>query len=102
VQIKVGPGLVFGVAITKAFRDQLQLDQGLTVGSETEANMPSLPSSYITSITQGKITRWIDEEVYGQQVNLPATFGAGVAAGSLTPFVHICRRTRVPARTPST
>lgn len=101
VQIKVGPGLVFGIAITKAFRDQLQADQGLTVGAEDEANMPSLPSSYVTSITQGKIQRWIDEEVYGQQVNLPATFVgadriAGTAddvnAGSLTPFVHICRR----------
>lgn len=101
LSIKAGPGLVFGVAITKAFRDELQADQGLTVGSETVANMPSLPQSYVSSTTQGRVYRWSDEEVYGGAPNTPAAFAGtdgivgtadDVAAGSITPYVHICRR----------
>lgn len=102
LNIKAGPGLVFGVAITKAFRDELQADQGLTVGAEDEANMPSLPQAYVSSITQGRVWRWSDEEVYGQALNLPTLFagldgvvgtgGDDVSANSLTPYVHICRR----------
>ena len=99
--IKAGPGLVFGVAITKAFRNELQADQGLTVGSETEANMPSLPSAYVSSVTQGRVYRWSDEEVYGGVPNTPAFFAGtdgivgtadDVAASSTTPFVNVCRR----------
>jgi len=103
LQVKTGPGLIFGPVITKAFRDQLQADQGLVVGSETLANMPSLPKAYVSSLTQGKIQKWADEEPNGDVVNLPASFvGADgiagtaddVAAGGYTPFVHLCRRTQ--------
>lgn len=101
--VKTGPGLVFGVAITKAFRNELQADQGLTVGAEDEANMPSLPQSYVSSITQGRVWRWSDEEVYGGTPNTPAAFAGtdgivgtadDVASSSLTQYVNICRRTQ--------
>jgi hypothetical protein len=47
-----------GVAVTKGLRDALQAQQGLVVGSETEANIPSLSKSAIASIYQGKIFDW--------------------------------------------
>lgn len=42
--------LIFGVPVTRNIRDALQTQQGLTAGSDTEANMPSLTRSQVTSI----------------------------------------------------
>jgi len=41
--------LIFGVPVTLNIRNALQAQQGLTVGSDTEANMPSLSSAQLTS-----------------------------------------------------
>ncbi|MEO8133734.1 MAG: hypothetical protein ABI831_07150 [Betaproteobacteria bacterium] len=41
---------IWGVPVTKTFRDKLQGVQGLTVGSDTEANMPSLSKTALYSI----------------------------------------------------
>lgn len=99
--VRTGPGLIFGVAITKAFRNELQADQGLTVGAEDEANMPSLPSTYVRSLTEGRIATWAAERVYGNTLTVPTTYAGAdgilgtaddVAANSLRSFVHICRR----------
>lgn len=50
--------LLFGIPVTTAARDKLQAAQGLTVGSETEANMPSLRKDLITSVYTGNVTNW--------------------------------------------
>lgn len=47
--------LIFGVPVTKALRDALQGAQGLSVGAEDEANMPSLSKSQVTSIYTGSL-----------------------------------------------
>jgi len=107
LNIQSGPGLIFGPAVTKALRNALQSAQGLTVGSETEANMPSLPRTYVRSLTEGKIQLWNSFPVYGSTLNVPATFagadgtlGTGddvTPAGSnatLKGYVHLCRRTK--------
>jgi hypothetical protein len=41
---------VWGVPVTKTFRDKLQVVQGLTVGSDTEDNMPNLSRVALYSI----------------------------------------------------
>lgn len=41
--------LIFGVPVTTNIRNALQTQQGLTVGSDTLANMPTLTSAQITS-----------------------------------------------------
>ena len=40
--VRASGGLVFGIPVTTNLRDALQAAQGLTVGAEDEANMPSL------------------------------------------------------------
>lgn len=47
-----------GVAVTLGLRDALQAQQGLEVGSESEANIPSLSKSAIASLYQGRVTHW--------------------------------------------
>lgn len=51
-------GVIFGIPVTLNLRNALQAAQGLTVGSETEANMPSLSKPLITGIFSGLITDW--------------------------------------------
>jgi len=53
-----GAHLTFGIPVTKTLRNQLQQDQGLTVGSETEANIPSLSRVQITSMMNGTVTNF--------------------------------------------
>lgn len=50
--------VIFGIPVTKKLRDALQAAQGLTVGSDTEANMPSLKSTQVASILNGNVTTW--------------------------------------------
>ncbi len=95
VQEKAGPGLIFGVVVTKSLRDELQTDQiasgvlpvSCTVGDETEACMPSLPSSVIRGLFAGKYTNWSDVNVYGAALNVPAAW-----ADFKKDNVHVCRR----------
>jgi hypothetical protein len=48
--------LVFGVPVSKVFRDALQGLEGLTVGSDALAQMPSLTSKDLSGIYSGKIS----------------------------------------------
>ncbi len=67
-----------GVAVTKSLRDALQQQQGLTVGSETEANIPSLSSAAIASIYRGRVTAW-DQLVHnGVRLQVPAGYSPDV------------------------
>ena len=50
--------LTFGVPVTVTARNALQAAQGLSVASETEANMPSLRLDLIRSMYTGNITNW--------------------------------------------
>lgn len=58
LQVTAPNVLLFGVPVTIAARNALQSAQGLTVGSETEANMPSLRRNLIASVYTGNITNW--------------------------------------------
>lgn len=64
-----------GVAVTKGLRDLLQAQQGLSVGNESEANIPSLSRSAIASIYQGRITNWSQLVYNGTPLNLNAIPG---------------------------
>jgi hypothetical protein len=59
--IKPLSGLMFGVNATTDLRNALQAAQGLSVGEEDEANMPSLSSQAIRALFTGKVKTW--EEV---------------------------------------
>ncbi len=50
--------LLMAVPVTKKIRDLLQAKEGLTVGSETEANMPNLTKTQLSGIYTGQITNW--------------------------------------------
>lgn len=80
-------GLVFGIPVTKNLRDALQQAQGLTVGSETEANMPSLSREQVAATMTGGIRKWDALKVNGTSL----TSVAGVTAPADLK-VHVCRR----------
>lgn len=80
-------GLVFGIPVTKALRDALQTAQGLTAGSETEANMPNLSKNQVAALMTGGIKNWTTFKVNGTSL----TAVAGVT-GPADTKVHICRR----------
>ncbi len=48
----------WGIAVSRNLRNALQKVQGLTVGDDTEAGMPSLPKNVITGIFLGQLTTW--------------------------------------------
>ncbi len=80
-------GLVFGVPVSKNLRDALQAAQGLTVGAEDQANMPSLNKRQITSLFSGNMKRWSEFKVNGTA--LTAVAGVNVPGDTR---VHLCRR----------
>ncbi|HAZ61562.1 MAG TPA: hypothetical protein DCY89_08325 [Gammaproteobacteria bacterium] len=47
-----------GVIVTLGLRNALQQQQGLVVGSETEANIPNLSKAAVASLYQGRIADW--------------------------------------------
>ncbi len=51
-------GTIFNTPVSLNLRNALQCAQGLTVGSEDEANMPNLPKSVIASMANGGIASW--------------------------------------------
>ena len=51
---------VFGVPVTTELRNVLQQAQGLTVGADDEANMPSLSSNLVRSLFTGQVNSWYD------------------------------------------
>ncbi len=67
-----------GVAVTKSLRDALQKQQGLVVGDESEANIPSLSKAAIASIYLGRISSW-DQLVHnGVRLQVPAGYSPDV------------------------
>jgi hypothetical protein len=78
-----GPQVIFGVPVSKNFRDALQAAQGKTVGSSEEADMPSLTKAQISSILDGGIIT----------VNrLSSITGTQLSAPAGSPLFSICRR----------
>ncbi len=69
--------LIFGVPVSLNIRNALQAQQGLTVGSDTEANMPSLSSAQITSAYTQLGQTWA---------------GIGVTSGLADDGIYVARR----------
>lgn len=80
-------GLVFGVPVSLNLRNALQQVQGKVVGSESEADMPSLSREQIASLMNGGIRKWDAFKVNGVSL----TSAPGVT-GPADTKVHICRR----------
>jgi hypothetical protein len=79
---------VFGIPVTTALRNALQQAQGLTVGSETQASMPSLSKIQVASLmAKNGIKNW--NSVYINGTALTAAAGVTPPSNSL---VNICRR----------
>jgi hypothetical protein len=91
--------LVFGTPVTLDLRNALQAVQGLTVGAEDEANMPSLSDIEIRSLFTGGVANWNNFMVTnpaapaGPKIAL-ASHPAVVALGTVPvdKKVQICRR----------
>lgn len=78
-------GLVFGTPVNSRLRDALQSAQGLTVGSDTAADMPSLTIQQIRSLFVGNIPTWDRLQYGGAGLN---TFASGLTDNR----VVVCRR----------
>lgn len=78
----------FGIVVSPGLRDALQAAQGLTVGSDDVADMPSLSSNVIANIFAGNVGTW-DELQDGTGTGIHAA--AGLAA--IDNQVNICVRT---------
>lgn len=50
--------LIFAIPVTTGLRNALQSAQGLSVGAEDEANMPSLTKAQINGVFTGQLTTW--------------------------------------------
>lgn len=74
----------FGIVVSPALRDALQLAQGLTVGSDDVSQMPSLASNLIAALFAGDITSWNA---------LKDASGLGIASALADPTVNLCLRT---------
>jgi hypothetical protein len=88
--------VIFGVPVTKALYEALQVAQGKTVGLEDEDNMPSLSSSQINALITGSLKRWDNLVIDGVALTsypgvTPPTFDFFPPANN-NPLVHICRR----------
>ncbi|MEI7464874.1 MAG: hypothetical protein WCJ87_05980 [Burkholderiales bacterium] len=69
--------LIFGVPVTLNIRNALQTQQGLTSGSDTEANMPTLSSAQLTSAYTQLGQTWA---------------GIGVTSGLIDDQIYVARR----------
>jgi hypothetical protein len=74
---------VFGIPVSKNFRDALQTAEGKTVGSNEEADMPSLTKDQIASMFNGGL-------IVVQ--NLSNNAGVKLTAPAGSPLISICRR----------
>ncbi len=78
---QAGLQVVFAPIVSEALRNRLQQIQGLTVGSETLANVPSIPKSVLAGLFTAQVLDWSQVYINGTQVGV---------AGDTTAFV--CRR----------
>lgn len=75
----------FGVVVSPGLRDALQQAQGLTIGSDLVADMPSLSRSLIANIFAGNVANWSD---------LKGQSGVAITAGNTSNVkVNVCTRT---------
>jgi hypothetical protein len=81
--LSIDPGLqvVFGPIVSEALRNRLQQVQGLSVGSDTLANVPSVPKTVVAGILSGQILDWSQVYINGQQVGVSGDTAA-----------YVCRR----------
>ena len=103
LDVKPGPGLIFGTAVSLPMYDELLDDQQAAgmlpdcpanptrAQRDTIACMPSLPSGAIRSVFEGRITSWADFTPYGESLD-PARLVNGVALNQGN-NVHLCKRT---------
>jgi hypothetical protein len=90
-------GTGFSAIATTRLRNALQAAQGLTVGSDTAANMPSISKGQLMSIATGRIQNWRQFMVNGVDLVTAAT-NAGLAAPS-SDVVTACRRVETSGTT---
>lgn len=83
LDVFAGPQVLFGLPVSRNFRDALQGAQNLTVGSDNEANMPSLTKAQIASIFNGGIV---------PVIRLASANGVTLAAPSGSASISVCRR----------
>jgi hypothetical protein len=76
----------FGIVVSPELRNALQAAQGLNVGSDEVADMPSLSSSIIANLFAGNIASW-------DQLKNDAGMGIAAAAGQTNDSVNVCVRT---------
>lgn len=76
----------FGIVVTPDLRNALQAAQGLTVGSDDVANIPSLSSAVIANIFAGRMANW-STLVDGSGIGINAT-----ATKTNSNGVEICLR----------
>lgn len=82
--------VIFGVIVNSAFRDALQAIQGLTPGSETLANMPTLSTAQVQAIFTGDVQQTWN--------NLTDDAGTGIITAAGAPYApvnsvpHVCVR----------
>jgi hypothetical protein len=119
LNVKSGPGIVFGVIVTTAFYDELVNDQSaagllpaacgaaptVNVGGppnerslrDTVECMPSLPHALVQAVMIGEISNWTTRDIYGLPLAPPAFFAGpyvpSYSRGADGPKVNICRRT---------
>lgn len=77
-------GTIFNTPVSLNLRNALQCAQGLTVNSETEENMPSLPKNVVASIFNGGLANWNTlkaTDATGTYTTLSAAVASRVAAG---------------------
>lgn len=91
--LSVDPGLqvLFAPIVSEALRNRLQTIQGLTSGSDTLANVPSIPKSVLAGIFAGQIFDWAQVYINGQQVGVSGDTSAyvcrrGETSGTQTSF----------------
>jgi ABC-type phosphate transport system substrate-binding protein len=84
--------------VSLQLRNALQEAQGLTVGSETEQNMPSLSTETVSAIMSGRLHTWNDVQINGVGlVNAVSAANGPSATPTAQPGnnarITICRRT---------
>jgi len=82
-----GVEVPFGIVVNKALRNQLQTAEGLTSGSDTLANVPSLSTAQIRALLTSNVLDWGAMWVWNPVTSAMTKVGNDTSTG-----VHVCRR----------
>ena len=90
--------MVMNTPVSLQLRNALQEVEGLTVGAEDEANMPTLSTEVVAAIMTGRLHTWDDVKIknvgLATQVGATSANGYGVTGvGGNNARITICRRT---------